>query len=272
MERWNDKWDDLASDSDGEETTAAPKWKATEEPKKEVKNKVCACCGKDKGELKACTQCKRVVYCDRLCQKKNWAFHRVRCGSELEERLLWLELWEPTDPGMREGEDVAHETKSQTLPTPDALMDLGKYAEEMSKWVTPLVDNGDMRRFVEKCRGRRLIMYIERHLALKRLSVDDIKVFDHHDINETIAQEGALFRDKVRRLGSEAKAAKAANYRKKIFYLTLRRIYTVNPQENFLLVYTDSQASEHRRKRKDDMCMKFPFDSKPGNYGRFVGR
>ena len=291
MERWNDKWDALNSDdSEDSDDEAVRKWKekntfwnvkkkpeqqkVTKRPEspKKTKDEGCANCGKISVDLKKCTKCQAVKYCDRKCQRAHWAsHHRFRCCSLIDERLIWLEFWEPKDPGVEMGKDVARQlTKDDKLPSPQVLMDVGEYGEEMCRWVRAVIDDGSLRRLVEKWRGRRLIMYIERPTAMKRIDVNDLHIYDHYDINETISSDGTLFNDKVRRLGSKQKATDLAALRHKIFYLTLRRIYSVNPQENFLLVYTDT--GRPHPKRRDDLCMKFPFDVQPGNEGRFVGR
>jgi hypothetical protein len=43
----------------------------------------CAGCGKLHDQvdvnLKACAGCKKVMYCDKECQKKDWAYHKKMC-------------------------------------------------------------------------------------------------------------------------------------------------------------------------------------------------
>ena len=43
----------------------------------------CALCDKMDSEAaphKKCVGCKRVAYCDRVCQKADWKRHKVHCG------------------------------------------------------------------------------------------------------------------------------------------------------------------------------------------------
>jgi hypothetical protein len=49
--------------------------------------KACKTCGKLKAELskeekklKTCGKCKRVAYCSKECQKKDWKGHKKNCG------------------------------------------------------------------------------------------------------------------------------------------------------------------------------------------------
>ena len=32
----------------------------------------CQCCGVSSPDLKKCTRCKSVYYCDKVCQKRDW--------------------------------------------------------------------------------------------------------------------------------------------------------------------------------------------------------
>jgi len=45
----------------------------------------CGACGKKQGEegvdLKLCSRCKKVVYCSKECQKKNYRVHKRYCLS-----------------------------------------------------------------------------------------------------------------------------------------------------------------------------------------------
>jgi hypothetical protein len=56
--------------------------------------KQCAGCGKEEGkqeggeevvDLKMCSRCKKVYYCSRECQKKNYRVHKRYCISISQE-------------------------------------------------------------------------------------------------------------------------------------------------------------------------------------------
>jgi len=39
----------------------------------------CSCCGRNSADLKKCSRCRSVQYCDRDCQKKHWTTHKLDC-------------------------------------------------------------------------------------------------------------------------------------------------------------------------------------------------
>ena len=43
-------------------------------------NKPCKVCGK-KGKL-TCDRCKKIVYCSRNCQFKDWNTHKLKCKAK----------------------------------------------------------------------------------------------------------------------------------------------------------------------------------------------
>ena len=45
---------------------------------------VCAACGKSGDNLKACTACHLVKYCNRECQSAHWKLHKKRCKTQQE--------------------------------------------------------------------------------------------------------------------------------------------------------------------------------------------
>ena len=45
-----------------------------------IKNKPCNVCGK-KGKL-TCDRCKKIVYCSRNCQFKDWNTHKLKCKAK----------------------------------------------------------------------------------------------------------------------------------------------------------------------------------------------
>ena len=52
----------------------------------------CADCGKNGNDLKACTACKLVKYCDATCQKAHWSKHKKECkkrAAELKDEALF---------------------------------------------------------------------------------------------------------------------------------------------------------------------------------------
>jgi TPR repeat protein len=54
----------------------------------------CAACGKDGDDLKACTACKLVKYCNATCQRANWPMHKKECkkrAAELHDEALFKE-------------------------------------------------------------------------------------------------------------------------------------------------------------------------------------
>ena len=54
----------------------------------------CAACGKDGDDLKACTACKLVKYCNASCQRAHWPKHKKECkkrAAELHDDALFKE-------------------------------------------------------------------------------------------------------------------------------------------------------------------------------------
>ena len=47
----------------------------------------CAACGKAGDELKMCTACKMVKYCNRDCQKTHWSMHKAECKRRAAKLL-----------------------------------------------------------------------------------------------------------------------------------------------------------------------------------------
>ena len=43
---------------------------------------MCAFCGKHTGKFQTCGSCKKVMYCNRECQKKDWKNHKTICQTE----------------------------------------------------------------------------------------------------------------------------------------------------------------------------------------------
>ena len=39
----------------------------------------CAACGMKSMDLKKCTSCKKVAYCNKICQRKDWKKHKHDC-------------------------------------------------------------------------------------------------------------------------------------------------------------------------------------------------
>lgn len=48
---------------------------------------VCAKCNNTEGELKKCTKCKSVLYCNRKCQRAHWKEHKKQCSRLAGERV-----------------------------------------------------------------------------------------------------------------------------------------------------------------------------------------
>ena len=46
-----------------------------------ISRKQCSACNKWKQNLKRCTSCKKVYYCDGECQKKDWLVHKISCNK-----------------------------------------------------------------------------------------------------------------------------------------------------------------------------------------------
>ena len=45
----------------------------------------CNTCLKPGDNMKKCSICKNVYYCDRKCQKHDWAVHKTTCGTTLKK-------------------------------------------------------------------------------------------------------------------------------------------------------------------------------------------
>ena len=41
----------------------------------------CAQCGTSGCDLMECSRCRKIAYCSRVCQKKNWGYHKKACGG-----------------------------------------------------------------------------------------------------------------------------------------------------------------------------------------------
>ena len=52
----------------------------------------CQECGKTRPEMKKCSKCKSVSYCNRECQRQNWKIHKLECGNN-EEKLSDEDMW-----------------------------------------------------------------------------------------------------------------------------------------------------------------------------------
>jgi len=48
---------------------------------KNLKKRTCAQCFEETDSLKLCGKCRKVGYCNELCQKNNWRAHKVICGK-----------------------------------------------------------------------------------------------------------------------------------------------------------------------------------------------
>eukprot|EP01065_Artemidia_motanka_P052575 TRINITY_DN9535_c0_g1_i1.p1 TRINITY_DN9535_c0_g1~~TRINITY_DN9535_c0_g1_i1.p1 ORF type:complete len:465 (+),score=113.26 TRINITY_DN9535_c0_g1_i1:67-1395(+) len=48
-------------------------------PSRSCPSTYCAACGKAGSDLVRCSQCKRVVYCDEVCQRSGWKSHKADC-------------------------------------------------------------------------------------------------------------------------------------------------------------------------------------------------
>ena len=46
---------------------------------------ICAFCGKHTGKLQKCGLCRKVMYCNRECQRKDWKKHKEVCDAEQSE-------------------------------------------------------------------------------------------------------------------------------------------------------------------------------------------
>jgi hypothetical protein len=44
-----------------------------------VRAQLCGHCGKQKHDLKKCSRCMKVAYCDRDCQKADYSKHKTTC-------------------------------------------------------------------------------------------------------------------------------------------------------------------------------------------------
>ena len=50
------------------------------ESEKSLETNKCQCCGVSSPDLKKCTRCKSVYYCNKVCQKRDWKErHRNTC-------------------------------------------------------------------------------------------------------------------------------------------------------------------------------------------------
>ena len=66
----------------------------------DITNKQCAACGNNEGEddsLKACTACKLVKYCNRVCQIAYWPAHKTVCKKGVAE-LFGVKLFKQPLP------------------------------------------------------------------------------------------------------------------------------------------------------------------------------
>ena len=55
--------------------------------KEEFKSKFCDNCGKRSDQLKKCSKCHRMYYCDKECQQNDWKCHKFEC--EVYQNLMW---------------------------------------------------------------------------------------------------------------------------------------------------------------------------------------
>ena len=51
-------------------------------------NDTCTQCGAQSADLRKCTKCGKVQYCDKECQKKNWKEHKPMCQSAVMEATV----------------------------------------------------------------------------------------------------------------------------------------------------------------------------------------
>ncbi|CAG2107503.1 unnamed protein product, partial [Medioppia subpectinata] len=65
----------------------------------EFKGKYCDNCFKRSDQLKRCTKCLHMYYCDKECQKNDWKYHKNECpfyGQEVIQVLIedyWMRFW-----------------------------------------------------------------------------------------------------------------------------------------------------------------------------------